>query len=429
MDVRRRPEEASGRSRGGVRAAARATRATTLVCTLVAAAAALLGVAGRALASDGLGPATFRVLEVDPTGAVSTSAARVSGDGSAVTGQLLIPPTGPADGYRWTQETGFVPVIPAGGGSLAFAHGMSFDGSVVAGQDGATAVRWTAASGAVTLGYLPSPSPWPRSRAWDVSADGALVVGCSDVYDEGNDEIVAESFRWTAAGGMVGLGLLGTQFRHNCATAVSSDGSVIVGYAAAVSVGQPFLWSEATGPVWLGNLGFGGLGSAQDVNADGTVVVGHTSTLVGNEAFRWTSATGMAGLGYLQSTDRESVALAVSADGGTIVGYSETSGLAPRAFVWDAQHGMRDLDSVLVGLGAAPTIPLTAATGISDDGGVIVGVSRADSLPGTRGWIATIPVPEPSLGVLQAVGLLAVAGLRACSRRRPPARQVGPISI
>jgi probable HAF family extracellular repeat protein len=85
---------------------------------------------------------------------------------------------------------------------------------------------------------------------------------------------------------------------------------------------------------------------AVDGSSNGTVVVGSSSNSPGTptEAFRWTLAGGMAGLGLLPGT-MSSAASAVSDDGSLVFG---TAGGAPgvsSTFVWDAVHGMRDLNS------------------------------------------------------------------------------------
>ena len=141
----------------------------------------------------------------------------------------------------------------------------------------------------------------------------------------------AEAFRWTQAGGMVGLGdLTGGSFSSN-AQGVNSDGSVVVGVGTSASgIAEAFRWTQAGGMVGLGDLTGGSfLSVARGVNSDGSVVVGYGTSASGIEAFRWTQAGGMqrvtdwlaaAGVtvasGYtLRSAD------GVSGDGSVVVGY------------------------------------------------------------------------------------------------------------
>ncbi len=72
------------------------------------------------------------------------------------------------------------------------------------------------------LGDLPGGTF--TSRAYGVSADGAVVVGEGSRAD-GNDG----AFRWTASGGMVDLGDLPGGNFYSRARGVSADGAVVVG--------------------------------------------------------------------------------------------------------------------------------------------------------------------------------------------------------
>src|SRR5688572_5837591 len=73
----------------------------------------------------------------------------------------------------------------------------------------------------------------------------------------------------------------------------------------------------------LGDLDGGIFDSiATAVSADGSTVVGYSFSTSGFEAFRWTSGGGMVGLGDLPGGAFRSEAHGVSADGSVIVGYS-----------------------------------------------------------------------------------------------------------
>src|SRR5262249_40649458 len=66
-------------------------------------------------------------------------------------------------------------------------------------------------------------------------------------------------------------------------------------------------------------------------------------------------------------------------------------GSAGHAFIWDAQHGMRDLNDVLTGLGVNLNgWVLTEARGLSADGTTIVG-NGANPQGQFEGWIAVVP--------------------------------------
>jgi probable HAF family extracellular repeat protein len=88
------------------------------------------------------------------------------------------------------------------------------------------------------LGVLPDGR---YSYAYDVSADGAVVVGGS--YD---NEGRPRAFRWTAAEGMQDLGTLGGD--GSVAKGVSADGSVVVGWAEnAAEQRRAFRWTASRG--------------------------------------------------------------------------------------------------------------------------------------------------------------------------------------
>src|SRR5262249_44624595 len=134
------------------------------------------------------------------------------------------------------------------------------------------------------------------------------------------------------------------------ANAISADGSAIVGAVGFPVQTQAFRWTQATGMVGLGDLSGGDVYSAAyDISDNGAVVVGSSSSsgsTSGRAAFRLDQALGMVGLGFLPTKAATSDALSVTPDGSVIVGSSGANGDAA-AFVWDAAHGMRSLQSLI----------------------------------------------------------------------------------
>jgi probable HAF family extracellular repeat protein len=137
----------------------------------------------------------------------------------------------------------------------------------------------------VTLGHLPGGSD--RTVAWGVSSDGNVVVGgASSAASQAGDE----AFRWTAGGGIVGLGSLPADGSFwSRAQAASGDGSVVVGLSLGDADGTggfnnaAFIWTQATGMKRLidvlvanGATGLDGwiLTDATAISADGKWVVG-----------------------------------------------------------------------------------------------------------------------------------------------------------
>jgi probable HAF family extracellular repeat protein len=252
----------------------------------------------------------------------------------------------------------FIPLRDLPGGIFySDARGVSADGMVVVGQSnsafGFETFRWTAAGGMIGLGFLPGGH---GSIASGTSANGSVVVGISS----SSLAQVAEAFRWTAAGGMIGLGFLpgGTDSFTN---GVSADGRVVVGMANDATFFQAIRWTQESGMVSLGL----NLSAAFATSADGSVVVGGTTGLV--HAFRWTEE-GVTDLGTVLGGAGNSIAIGVSADGSVIVGSSSSLGVMSVPFRWTEATGM-------VSLGLLPGDIGGAAFGVSADGSVIVGTS------------------------------------------------------
>jgi probable HAF family extracellular repeat protein len=249
---------------------------------------------------------------------------------------------------------------------------VSADGRVVVGRSNSAsgttgtggcceAFRWTALGGMVGLGDLPGSGF--ESFAFGVSGDGAIVVGRGHIG-------VTLGFRWQA-GVLAALPELpggGVGGAH--AAAVSGDGSTAVGYDFAANGREAFRIVGAGAAQGLGDLPGGEVESqAFAVSADGSVVVGHGYSAGGQEAFRWAGGT-MQPLGDLPGGMFRSEAFGVSADGSVVVGRSSSAdGL--EAFRWAAAGGM-------VGLGDLPGGAfLSEANAVSADGKTIVGQGTA----------------------------------------------------
>jgi probable HAF family extracellular repeat protein len=113
---------------------------------------------------------------------------------------------------------------------------------------------------------------------------------------------------------------------------------------------------------------------ALDVSPDGSVVVGTAASSSGYPAFRWTKSTGMIDIGHLPGKKTTHPG-GLSSNGSIIVGASYSDPTHSDAFIWDADHGMRVLQTVLqsdYGLDLTGWT-LQNAADISPDGKVIVG--------------------------------------------------------
>ena len=188
---------------------------------------------------------------------------------------------------------------------------------------------------------------------------------------------------------MTGLGLLdGGGFSD--ARDISADGAVIVGLASSTSGQEAFRWDSVDGMVGLGDLNVAPpyLSAAFGVSADGSVIVGFGNSASGQEAFRWEDGV-MSPLGDLDGGSFESRANGVSGDGSVVVGYGN-SPEGQEAFRWD-NGCMRSLKDLLVddyGLDLTGWT-LDQALAVSADGSTMVGYgTNPDGID--EGWIATI---------------------------------------
>ena len=282
--------------------------------------------------------------------------------------------------------------LPGGESPYSKAWDISDDGAVVVGEsrtaNGIEAFRWTAATGMVGLGDLGGAES--VSSALAVSANGLVVVGGSQSPLSGDQ---VEPFRWTEATGMVGLGDLPGGVYAGAASGVSGDGSIVAGSSASdVSpfIGEAFRWTEATGLVALGV--FPGSGNPTSVpwalSADGTVAAGWSFEFVHRKAFRWSEAEGMVALGDLPAFVGESWATGVSADGSVIVGFG--SGLGRTSFRWTAATGVVDLER-------PPGWSFNRAWAVSADGSVVVGDAHIGNMvpvlwDESHGWRSLVDV-------------------------------------
>jgi probable HAF family extracellular repeat protein len=351
----------------------------------------------------------------------------LSGDGRVVVG------AGTADdvnfvAFRWTLEEGMVPLGFMPGGDYSAAKDVSGDGSVIVGfgtsedstpGDHYEAFKWTQETGLVGLGDLPGGDF--DSRASGVSADGTVVVG-QGVYNDGVGSSSLEAVYWTEDEGIVSIGGFSDDV-FSTATATSGDGSVIVGQALPDDHPhmQAFRWTQEGGMINLGDLDPEQPRDslAWDVATNGLVVVGQSKfdSSPSLEAFRWTDETGMVGLGDLPGGLHYGTAYAVSTDGDIVVGSSH--GATSSAFIWDAEHGMRDLMDIFVneyGLDLTEWSRLGRVTGISDDELTFAGIGIHNDV--YEPWIARLPEPT-SLAYLLVGGILISRTSRRCLARTP----------
>jgi hypothetical protein len=234
-----------------------------------------------------------------------------------------------------------------------------------------------------------------KAGAWDVSADGSIVVGM--VWNG----CFPEAFRWTDSGGKgtyQKLEVLGTSAPgstnppSNRATVVSDDGKVVAGFAENGPVDRsPAIWQADGKGTLLVPQEMDAPGEVLSIDATGQTVAG----ILGNEGFVWTEAKGMT------TMTRFDVALpsdpvypnAMSADGTRVFGGVGNAFFSvPIAFVWTEKDGMRVLSDVAAAAGVAVPngLVLGNVLGASADGTVLMGVAmEMDGTP--KSFVLRLP--------------------------------------
>jgi len=255
------------------------------------------------------------------------------------------------------------------GQSSREAFDMSADGSVVVGIGESQGFMWSEDKGSQFVGGSPGlATPDPIEDVGAVSADGSVVVGRRDVVGQG-----FEAARWTESGGVEGLGDLSDGAPESTAIDVSDDGSVVVGHGNFSDSQEAFRWKRSGGMEGLGGLPGGFFArSAVGVSADGSVVVGSGNSDEGWQPYRWTNSGGLEPLGGLPGGELDGIAWGVSADGSVIVGQAESGRAQAEAFRWTERGGMQNLNELpsdVIGL---------SAKDVSADGSVIVGIGVDD---------------------------------------------------
>lgn len=229
-------------------------------------------------------------------------------------------------------------------------------------------LQTTSVSTEYVLEKLPTPSAYVNPHGIDISDDGRVILG----------KVNDGWFLWSAAQGFRKVSLAGSY-----PLGLSGDGSTVMGYRyLAGGTSQAFRWTSAGGVQNLGLLPGDSHSHPNDVNFDGSVIVGNSeNNNYEVHAFRWTASTGIKSLNV--SSDQESCATDVSADGRTVAGQSKTSGTTS-VFRWTTSSGRQSLGSLPDAEGSylefgciygAISSDLNNRPIMSDDGNVIVGLS------------------------------------------------------
>ena len=263
------------------------------------------------------------------------------------------------------------------------------------------------------------------SRAAGISADGSTIAGT------GSRETSLEAFIYRN-GTMTGIGNLatGASFNSSTATAISSDGSTVIGQSVGTTLDndgrllnrseEAFIYQNGV----MSSLGqldpdVAGLSEALGVSADGSFVVGSSGTAYGRAAFIYRGGV-MAALSDPHNIDCciFEEAVGVSADGRTVVGHDQFEALI-WAEIGSGQYSVDSLQNYLFDLGLdieeQGWSTLRNTQHISDDGALIVGVgTRSDGLHQEIFIVdlGATEIPVPAAAWLFGTALLALLNTR-----------------
>jgi len=356
--------------------------------------------------------ASFQDLGTLPGGDYFLSRAQgISGDGNIVVGSGSIVTNGDwvtvvdEQAIRW--DAGVLSSMKSlvAGHDRSVAKGVSYDGSVVAGVvyrwdtyvDGG--FIWTNGTFSL-LGDFPGGSTWSNGNS--VSDDGTVIVGHS--VDAVNDH----AMEWVS--GTLNNLFMGAQW--NYAQAVSGDGMTIAGFDEHMGAVR---WDSGV-PTTLTPPPAAFFSRAYGISADGLTVVGYSLTLAADIATRWDGGTASL-IGALPG-NLASRALDASGEGEVIVGYSRDDQGTRTATIWLPYVGVQSLYGVL-DVAGEPVAgwTLREVTAVSDDGLTVVGYGINPS-GYERGFVATLPAPEPSFGIGLGLGAAFLGRVARSQRRR-----------
>jgi len=247
------------------------------------------------------------------------------------------------------------------------------------------AFRWNAQQGILGIGFVPGGTD---SVATAVSTDGTVIVGTGDASNS-DAPTSSVGFRWNAGAGVQRVEALAGS--HLCfAAGVSGDGTAIVGTCLQVN-NTAFRWTASSGSVPLDRFGTGSNqeSTANAISSDGSVIAGAGHPVL-TGAVIWAANTSPTVIGKLPG-DATAVATAVSTGGSVVVGSSMDNVGTSRAFRWTQQTGMGALGDGMNGLLGS------FATSVSGSGSIIVGYG-----PTVAGDIALIWDVDHGLRSLEA---------------------------
>ncbi|WP_309641505.1 T9SS type A sorting domain-containing protein [Flavobacterium sp.] len=220
-----------------------------------------------------------------------------------------------------------------------------------------------------SLGSLGQTVDAVTSGGFSISGDGNTVVGnaWADPSNGNGYTVYAHGFAWNQTEGTIDLGsLYANQNRSSRANAVSNDGNVIVGYQDLNGPWKSAVWRKnpeggyfpneflLVDPNGSATDDFNQLGECSAVSGDGNWIGGEGSYSNQNEPWIWSQATGLINLGNLLAEGGIGYGRVsgISPDGSIVIGWFEQEwGMPTIPFIWTAATGIQNLTDFLTTIG------------------------------------------------------------------------------
>ena len=212
--------------------------------------------------------------------------------------------------------------------------------------------EWTA------LGNLGQTVDDTTSGGYYISGDGNTVVGNSwaDPSNGNGYTVYAHGFVWNATDGNIDLGsLYANENRSTRANAVSNDGSVIVGLQDLNGPWKSAVWRKNPAGGYFPNEfllvdpngsptdEFNQLGECSAVSGDGNWIGGEGSYSNGNQPWIWSQSTGLINLGDLTEGIGYGRVSGINPDGSIVIGWFDQGwGMPTIPFIWTPTGGIED---------------------------------------------------------------------------------------
>ncbi len=256
-----------------------------------------------------------------------------------VTGTSLNPDVD-REAFLWDPVEGMIGLGDLPGGDFqSYGYAVNNLGHVAGrgrAESDLQAMFWTPEDGMISLAGYPGWGSY------------GIAVGINDL-----DQVVGEgrhlgygreAFLWDAELGLIGLGdLPGAQY-YSQPWGVNNAGEV-TGFSTSGEHlwGEGLIWDKANGmrPLWGTPPGVYAW-TACDINELGQI----TGTTDTGEAYLWDPQAGLMPLGRLQPGNHQTCAYGLN-DVGQVVGQYDPDWDPRGAFIWDAEHGMRDLETLI----------------------------------------------------------------------------------